>query len=43
MRLNSELINTKKDLELSERMKDQFNNRVKELKIYTEQLEKTNS
>jgi hypothetical protein len=35
MRLNSELINTKKDLELSERMKDQFNNRVKELKIYT--------
>ena len=35
MHLNSKQNNTNKDLKLSERMKDQFNNRVKELKIYT--------
>jgi len=29
MRLNSELINAKKDLELSERMKEQLNNRIR--------------
>lgn len=43
MRLNSELITFKKDLELSERMKEQFSNRARELKVYVEQLEKNNT